>query len=52
MNNPTAREIAQRLLNTFDPDKQVLVDTGDGIFKINAIAEESHEVFIFLGEMP
>lgn len=48
----TARELAARLLATFDPDKQVVVDTGDGIFKIGTVDEESHEVFIHLGEMP
>ena len=50
--NPTALDLLIRLSNIFDNSKPVVVDTGDGIFKIDRIEEQSHEVFIFLGEMP
>lgn len=48
----TAFDLSVRLRNTFDSDKPVLVDTGDGIFTVHSVNEEDHEVVICLGPMP
>lgn len=48
----TARSLSTILACVADDEKVVVVDTGDGIFKIDRVEEQSHEVFIFLGEMP
>jgi hypothetical protein len=48
----TARELAQRLNDTFDPDKPILIDTGDGIFTINGVSEDSTEIIVYLDKMP
>jgi hypothetical protein len=52
MATDTARELAQRLNDTFGPDKPILIDTGDGIFKVAGVAEDTDEIVIYLGEMP
>lgn len=49
MTSTTAQDITTRLLS-FDSSKTVLVDTGDGIFTINGIAEDTEEIIIYLGE--
>jgi hypothetical protein len=49
----TAAELAVYLMtNCEDPNKPVLVDTGDDIFRIEHVEDESHEVFIYIGRMP
>lgn len=51
-NITTARDLTIRLNSTFGPDKPILVDTGDGIFKIDFVSEGDHDVIIHLGQMP
>lgn len=46
----TARDLAQRLLSTFDPDKPIVIDIGlDHVYGVNLVTEETNEIFIFLG---
>jgi len=50
--NPTAFDLRTRLHGLFDEDKEIMVDTGDGIFTIADVTEEMHEIIIHLGPMP
>lgn len=51
-NITTAQDLIIRLNSTFGPDKPILIDTGDGIFTISGVSEDSSEIVIYLAEMP
>jgi len=48
----TCADLRTRLHGLFGEDKPILVETGDGIFRVVGGEETPHEFVLFLGPMP